>query len=297
MVAGSITNSNVPALPRNEPGTSHRKAPVAVGHAPHDATEGPFDGGRKITPRATPNVVRRCLTYACYTVWAVRSSRREQSTVQQEYADEFGNGAPSTAGRVAFQVVLVIVGLALLMLGARLFLNSAVEIARGLGVSELVIGLTLVAAGTSLPEVATSVLAAIRGERDIAVGNVVGSNLFNIMGVLGVSGLVAGKGVSVSEAALMFDVPVMIGVAIACLPVFFTGHLIARWEGAMFLAYYVAYTAFLVLSAADSAWTETLEQAMLWFVLPLTAVTLAIGVARGVRRKSGAEGSSPKTAD
>lgn len=230
-----------------------------------------------------------CLMLFSYTVWAVRSSRREQSAVQQEYAEGFGTRPPATAWRTAWQVILVAVGLALLMLGARLFLDSAVEIARDLGVSELVIGLTLVAAGTSLPEVATSILAAIRGERDIAVGNVVGSNLFNIMGVLGASGLVAAKGVPVSEAALMFDIPVMIGVAIACLPVFFTGHLIARWEGGMFLAYYIAYTGFLILSATDSRWTETLSQAMLWFVLPLTAVTLAIGVVRTFRAEGDAE--------
>ena len=95
----------------------------------------------------------------------------------------------------------------------------------------MVIGLTIVAAGTSLPEVATSVVAALRGERDIAVGNVIGSNTFNILGVLGLSGLVAPAGLPVRRAMLSFDLPVMIAVAVACLPVFFTGHLIARWEG------------------------------------------------------------------
>ena len=118
-----------------------------------------------------------------------------------------------------------------------------------LGVSDLVIGLTIVAAGTSMPEVVTSIVASVRGQRDIAVGNVVGSNIFNLLGVLGLSSLVSPDGMAVSAAALHFDIPVMTAVALACLPVFFTGQTIARWEGGLFLGYYVAYTAYLVLAA------------------------------------------------
>ena len=119
--------------------------------------------------------------------------------------------------------------------------------------SELLIGLTIVAMGTSLPEVAASVLASWRGERDIAVGNVIGSNLFNILCVLGLSAAVSAQGVAVPVSALRFDIPVMIAVAVVCLPIFFTGQQIARWEGGLFLGYYVAYTLYLVLSrdAAD----------------------------------------------
>jgi len=105
-------------------------------------------------------------------------------------------------------------------------------------VSELIIGLSIVAVGTSLPEIATSIIATLRGERDIAVGNVVGSNLFNILAVLGLSSVVSPSGVAVAPEALRFDLPVMIGAAIACLPIFFTGNRIARWEGALFFAYY-----------------------------------------------------------
>ncbi len=108
-----------------------------------------------------------------------------------------------------------LIGLGLQVAGDRSCPDSA-----ALGVSELVIGLTIVAAGTSLPEVATSVLAAWRGERDIAVGNVVGSNIFNILGVLGVSGLLASDGLTVSTSLLRFDIPAMIAVAVACLPYF-----------------------------------------------------------------------------
>jgi cation:H+ antiporter len=149
-------------------------------------------------------------------------------------------------------------------------------------VSELIIGLTLVAAGTSLPEAATSVVAAIRGERDIAVGNAVGSCLFNLMGVLGITALVAPAGIAVPPAALRVDLPVMIAVAFACLPVFFTGHRIARWEGALFLAYFAAYVIYLLLSATQSSVQRTFAVAMVGFVIPLTCVTLAVAVLRSL---------------
>ena len=162
-----------------------------------------------------------------YTVFLVVQSRRESAAIREEYEKEFGPTRTSTAVNVA----LVVAGLVLLVLGARWLVDGAMAFARALGVSELVIGLTIVAAGTSLPEVATSILATIRGERDIAVGNVVGSNIFNILAVLGLSGLVAPAGVPVPGALATFDMPVMIAVAVACLPIFVSGATIARWEG------------------------------------------------------------------
>ena len=221
---------------------------------------------------------------AAYTLWSVVQGRRESRAVEEEYRRVFGPPAraPSLA-RVLAQVALAAVGLLLLVLGSRWFVGSAVDIARALGVGELVIGLTIVAAGTSLPEVATSVLAAFRGERDIAVGNVVGSNIFNILGVLGLSALVAPEGIAVSGAALRHDIPVMIAVAAACLPVLFSGHLIARWEGALFFGYYLAYTAHLVLAATHEVAARTFATVLLGFVVPLTVVTLAIGVVRARR--------------
>jgi cation:H+ antiporter len=173
-------------------------------------------------------------------------------------------------------VALIVGGLALLVLGARWLVQGAVAIAQRLGVSELVIGLTVVAGGTSLPELATSVLAGLRGERDIAVGNVVGSNLFNLLAVLGLSALVAPQGVPVSSAILWFDLPVMIAVAGACLPMFFTGYAISRWEGSVFLGFYGAYTAYLILAATQHDALSTFSVAMGAFVLPLTALTLLV---------------------
>ena len=126
----------------------------------------------------------------------------------------------------------------------------------------------------SMPEVATSITAAIKGERDIAVGNVVGSNTFNILGCLGLAGLVAPSGLPLAPSVLTFDIWVMLAVAIACLPVFFTGREIARWEGAVFLGYYAAYVAYLILAAQQHDALPAFSNVMLVFVIPLTLATL-----------------------
>ena len=210
-----------------------------------------------------------------YIVFLIRQSRRETAAVRAEYDEAFGD-TQSRGASWAINLGLVLAGLGLLVLGSRWLVNGAVQIATELGVTQLVIGLTIIAAGTSLPEVATSILASIRGERDIAVGNVVGSNLFNILAVLGLTGLVAPAGIAVAPGALRFDIPVMIAVAAACLPIFFTGYRIARPEGLLFLAYYAAYTAYLVLTATEHAALPTFSIAMLAFVLPLTAITLIV---------------------
>jgi cation:H+ antiporter len=175
------------------------------------------------------------------------------------------------------QVALIAAGLFGLVLGSEWLVDAAVEFAKALGVSELVIGLTIVAAGTSMPEVATSVMAAIKGERDIAVGNVVGSNTFNILGCLGLSSLVSGSaGLGVPPSVLGFDIWVMLAVALACLPVFMTGREIARWEGFLFIAYYGAYVLYLILAAQQHAALPAFSSAMLSFVIPLTVVTLVV---------------------
>lgn len=207
-----------------------------------------------------------------YTAFQIRQSRRESAAIRDEYAQEYGPKPSSTAANLAF----IGAGLALLVLGSRWLVNGAVAFAQALGVSELVIGLTVVAAGTSLPEVATSILAAFRGERDIAVGNVVGSNIFNLLAVLGLAGLVAPSGLPAPAALLRFDLPVMVAVAIACLPIFASGATIARWEGALFLFYFAAYTAYVVLAAQQHDALPAFSAAMEAFVLPLTAVTLAV---------------------
>lgn len=188
-----------------------------------------------------------------YTVWSIWQSRRENAAVQNEFVREFARPHRRRLAGALISSGLVTLGLGLLVIGARWLLTGAVGIAGALGASELVIGLTIVAAGTSLPEVATSVVAALRGERDIAVGNVVGSNIFNILAVLGVAAVAGPAGVGVSPTALRVDVPVMIVVAVVCLPIFYTAQRIDRWEGWVFLAGYVAYTGYLVWAAISAA--------------------------------------------
>jgi len=217
-----------------------------------------------------------------YTVFAIYQGRKESRAVEEEYAREFGQ-KPRGVGQIVLNSVFVVVGLALLVLGSNWFVEGSIALARAFGVSELVIGLTIVAAGTSMPEVATSVMASFKGERDIAVGNVVGSNIFNILSVLGLASLVAPAGLTVAPAAFDFDIPVMIAVAIACLPIFFTGYTIARWEGFVFLGYYVAYASYLLLAANQHDALPLFSNVMLYFVIPLTALTLVITVYRSWR--------------
>jgi cation:H+ antiporter len=214
-----------------------------------------------------------------YTVYTIRASQGdEEATLDDE---------PRSPVGLVRAGLLVAVGMALLVLGAGWMVEAASAFARALGVSDLVVGLTVVAVGTSLPEAAASVVAAVRGQRDMAVGNAIGSNIFNIVNVLGLTALVAPGGVPVPDPALTFDLPVMIAVAVACLPIFFAGHRIARWEGALFLSYYAVYLLFLVLQAERHAALPALSRAMMVFVIPLTIATLGVVVAREVRRRRG----------
>ena len=218
-----------------------------------------------------------------YTVFAIRQSRKESQQVQEEYDQGLGTAPPASSGQFVLQVAMLVGGLALLVLGSRWLVNSAVQIAQTFGISELVIGLTIVAAGTSLPELATSAVAAARGERDIAVGNVIGSNLFNLLCILGVASMVTPGGMPVAPSMLTFDLPVMIAVAVACLPVFMGTYRINRWEGALFLGYYIAFTAYLVLAANEHDALPLFSNVMLLFVIPLTVITLAVIVVNALR--------------
>ncbi|MCC7010960.1 MAG: calcium/sodium antiporter [Planctomycetes bacterium] len=228
------------------------------------------------------------LGLAAFVVFCIRHARRESPAVTAEYEREHP-ATPKQSGNLWTCSLGILVGLALLVAGSKMFVSGAVDIAKTLGVSDLVIGLTIVAAGTSLPEVATSIMAALRGERDIAVGNVVGSNIFNVLGVLGVSAVVAPDSLGVSAAALRFDIPVMIATSLACVPIFMTGFTIARWEGALFLAYYGAYTTYLVLDASDHDALPAFSRVMLLFVVPLSVLGLGVGVVRTLRRERALE--------
>jgi cation:H+ antiporter len=188
----------------------------------------------------------------------------------------FGKGGTTRAGDLLHQIGFIFTGLGVLVLGAGWLVDGSVLTARALGVSDAVIGLTIVAAGTSLPEVAASVVATLRGERDMAIGNVVGSNIANILAILGISSLVTPGGLSVAESLLRVDIPVMIAVAIVCLPVFYTGYLIRRWEGSVFLAAYIGYTTWLVFDATKQPASTALGEALGWVFAPVVMATFAV---------------------
>lgn len=223
-----------------------------------------------------------------YTAFLIYQSRKEgNSEVQEEYLREYSSQGRMTVVQGVINLGLIVAGLVLLVLGSRWLVESSTAIARAIGISDLVIGLTIVAIGTSLPELATSVVASIKGERDIAVGNVVGSNIFNILSVLGLSAAVSPSGIIVSNAALRFDIPVMIAVAFACLPIFASGNLIERWEGLLFAGYYVAYTAYLILYSTQHNLLPLFSNVMLFFVIPLTVITLITVMWRSLKGRSG----------
>jgi cation:H+ antiporter len=221
-----------------------------------------------------------------YTAWTIGRSRREVAALREASG---GHERPTLA-KVAVGLGMVAGGLVLLVLGARWFVDGSVALARSLGVSDLVIGLTIVAAGTSMPEVATSVVASLRGERDIAIGNVVGSNIFNVLGILGVSAMVSPGGLVVASAAVDFDVPVMTAVAVACLPIFLTGYGIGRLEALVFLGYYAAYVGYLVLAAQRHDALRAYSTVVMEFAIPLTLLGVGVSLWRGWRERHGGGG-------
>lgn len=219
-----------------------------------------------------------------YTGWLIRNARRESKQVEAEYASEVASlEGPVVRSPLVVQVLLILAGLALLVVGAQLLVNSATDIATALGVSDLVVGLTVIAVGTSLPELATSVMAAIRGQRDIAVGNVVGSNLFNLLGVLGASAAISKNGIGVADAALRLDIPVMIAATIVLIPICWNGFQIKRWEGVLLAAFYFAYVAYLILESGESTVLETYRTMML-IVVPIVMIAFGAAGVQGWRR-------------
>ena len=180
-----------------------------------------------------------------------------------------------------------LVGLALLLGGAEGLVRGASRLAAALRISPLVIGLTVVAFGTSSPELAASLTSALAGSGDLALGNVVGSNIFNIGSVLGLTALITPGGVPVAEPAIGFDIPFMVAVALSVLPVVYTHAAVGRWEGGLFVGYYVAYTGYLLLDSAEHEALPRFGAVMLGFVVPLTVLTLgALSLAEYRRRTS-----------
>lgn len=217
-----------------------------------------------------------------YIVFALKQN--ESKKVQKEYAEEYAQKEPRTTRNTIINIVFILIGLGLLVLGSNWLVDSAVQIAKALGVSELVIGLTIVAVGTSLPEVATSVIAALKGESDIAVGNAVGSNIFNLLGVLGIGALVSPDGIFVAQRVLQFDLPVMVFVALLTLPVFYLDSRISRIEGGLLFSYYVVYVIYVILRAAESSALASMQSYIAFFA-PITFIALVVIAIRSSRAK------------
>ncbi|WP_338485821.1 calcium/sodium antiporter [Pseudomonas trivialis] len=182
-------------------------------------------------------------------------------------------------------VVRIVGGLLVLVLAGHLLLGAAVDVASDLGLSERIVGLTLIGVGTSLPCLATSLIAALRGEREIAVGNVIGSNLFNLLGVLGLTALLAPTPLSVSPNAVDFDLPVMLGVVVLCLPVFYSGYRVTRAEGLVMLGLYLAYGLHVMAFTTGMPLTGKLEHLMLYYILPALVAFLLFSTLRAWRRQ------------
>ena len=170
--------------------------------------------------------------------------------------------------------LMILGGLGLLTVGAELLVRGAVGLAEAVRMAPLVIGLTVVAYGTSAPELAVSVSGSMHGDGGVALGNIVGSNIFNLSAVFGGSAAVAGEGIPVAEAARSFDLPVMVAVAACCCPILLTGGRIDRWEGALFFGYYVAYVVYLALHAFDHQGADEYRFAMVYVVLPLAGLAI-----------------------
>ncbi len=175
-----------------------------------------------------------------YTVLTVREARAEtKGKAEQEYGEDF----PAGSMGLGKSVLLVVAGLGVLVVASQLFVGGAVVLAKSWGVTEAVIGLTVVAVGTSMPELATSLVAAVRGHGDVAIGNVVGSNIFNVLGILGIAALI--NPIDTSGLSRV-DLATMVVAALAMLPAARSGGVISRLEGAVLLFAYFGYTAWLV---------------------------------------------------
>ena len=183
-----------------------------------------------------------------YTVAVIRLTRRETPTVIREYDEEYPAGEVAVRTRTPLHVAMMVGGIAVVVIGADWLVDGAVGMARSFGVSDVLIGLTVVAIGTSAPELVTTVVSTIRGNRDIAIGNLLGSSIYNILLILGATCVVASEGLVLPASLVRIDIPVMVAVALVCIPVFVSGRRVSRGEGGAMVAAYLAYLTFLLVT-------------------------------------------------
>jgi len=190
-----------------------------------------------------------------YTAMLVRHGRRERQEAQSANADRDEPAAAQEKGKGRFATpvwrgLLLLAGMALAVLGAELLVSGATDMARAFGVSDAFIGLTIVAIGTSAPELVTTLLGTLRNDRDVAIGNLIGSSTYNILAILGLTLVLAPQGIDVTRDVLWIDLPLAAAVALVCHPVFRSGRMVSRGEGAAFVGAYLAYLAAVVIFRA-----------------------------------------------
>ncbi|QRY50842.1 calcium/sodium antiporter [Mycolicibacterium septicum] len=187
-----------------------------------------------------------------YTVVLIQMSRRESRATVAEYAQAFpaapepGEATKRVGGKTVQHVAMTVTGIAVVILGAEWLVGGAVGIAREFGVSDALIGLTVVAIGTSAPELVTTIVSTVRGERDIAVGNLLGSSVYNILLILGITCLVPANGLALTHNLVWIDIPLMVAASLACIPIFVSGRRVHRAEGAAMVTAYLGYLVFLL---------------------------------------------------
>ena len=218
-----------------------------------------------------------------HTLLVVRDAPTEPPDVLAEHEVALVQAGGRSVLRLSAAGGLTLAGLAGLILGGRWMLSGATQLARDLGVDELIIGLTVVAVGTSLPEIAATVLAAMRREPDLAVGNAVGSGIYNLLAILGACALAAPDGLRFGASALWFDLPVLCIAALLCVPVFLWGGRITRQEGVLHLTFYLGYLAVLGWTAQGQSGLAAASPVLLPFLL--APVGLLAGVANRESRR------------
>jgi cation:H+ antiporter len=183
---------------------------------------------------------------AGYIVWAWRHERQGRDA-EAERQEQIASDVPTGPQGLSAALVLAGIGIGLTMLGAKLLVDGAIDLARGWGVSETVIGLSIVAIGTSLPELVASVIAALRGHGGVALGNVIGSNIYNILGILGVTAAV--HPIAIPPEIARLDIWVLLAVTALLIVFLRSGWILQRWEGAVFLGSYACYVGWLAFYA------------------------------------------------
>lgn len=208
-----------------------------------------------------------------------KSSERPDISIKTSHS----SAGSRANGGLSVTLTLLAASIAVMVAGAHFVVTGAVSIAGSLGISKLVTGLTIVAVGTSLPEIATTIAAIRNNEHELAIGNVMGSCFFNIVAVPAAMALIGTSGLSVSDEALAIDIPVMILAVLACLPIFFSGHRISRPEGALFLVYYGVYSMVLYTRNTSGSLLNRYQMEMGFLALAVVSVTFVIIVLRATR--------------